>query len=148
VNWGSQNLSLKALLGTYSSKNNKFARKETKQTKSEFDLTLQDVIEFIRGQKSNNADDSVAAVNNDSEPGCAAAPPTTTTQSQIVRVIDDNSSIRNGRFGPYIFYKTPKMSKPDFIPLKGFAQKNGDYAKCDIAILKEWIIASSSTKKK
>jgi DNA topoisomerase-1 len=147
VNWGSQNLSLKALLGTYSSKNNKFARKETKQTKSEFDLTLQDVIEFIRGQKSNNADDSVAAVNNDSEPGCAAAPPTT-TQSQIVRVIDDNSSIRNGRFGPYIFYKTPKMSKPDFIPLKGFAQKNGDYAKCDIAILKEWIIASSSTKKK
>jgi hypothetical protein len=42
------------------------------------------------------------------------------------------------------------MSKPDFIPLKGFAQKNGDYTKCDIALLKEWIIASSasSTKKK
>jgi len=148
VSWGSQNLSLRALLGTYSSKNNKFARKETKQSKSEFDLTLQDVIEFIRGQKSNNTneDDSDAAVNNDSAPGCAAAPPTT-AQSQIVRVIDDNSSIRNGRFGPYIFYKTPKMSKPDFIPLKGFAQKNGDYAKCDIAILKEWITSSSSTKK-
>ena len=149
VSWGAQNLSLRTLLGTYSSKNNKFARKETKQTKSEFDLTLQDVIAFIQGQKTNtNADDSVAAVNDEDGNGGAAAPVTTTTQSQIVRVIDDNSSIRNGRFGPYIFHKTPKMSKPDFIPLKGFAQKNGDYSKCDIAILKEWILASSSTKKK
>ena len=152
VSWGTQNLSLRTLLGTYSSKNNKFARKETKQTKSEFDLTLQDVIAFIQGQKSNNTneDDSVAAVNDEDGNGGAAAQltTTTTTQSQIVRVIDDNSSIRNGRFGPYIFHKTPKMSKPDFIPLKGFAQKNGDYSKCDIAILKEWILASSSTKKK
>ena len=139
VNWGAQNLSLRSLLGVSSTKSGKFAKREPTQKKSEFDLTLKDIIEFIQGQ---------TATTNAEEPVDASAAPATTTQ--IARVIDDHSSIRNGRFGPYIFYKTPKMSKPDFIPLKGFAQKNGDYTKCDIALLKEWIIASSasSTKKK
>jgi DNA topoisomerase-1 len=144
VNWGAQNLSLRSLLGVSSTKPGKFAKREPTQKKSEFDLTLKDIIEFIQGQQTTNTnvEDPVGAATSSAS---AVAPATT---SQIARVIDDHSSIRNGRFGPYIFYKTPKMSKPDFIPLKGFAQKNGDYTKCDIALLKEWIIASSSTKKK
>lgn len=142
VNWGAQNLSLRSLLGVSSTKSGKFAKREPTQKKSEFDLTLKDIIEFIQGQSSTTT------VEEPADATTASAAPATTSQN--VRVIDDNSSIRNGRFGPYIFYKTPKMSKPDFIPLKGFAQKNGDYTKCDIALLKEWIIASStsSTKKK
>ncbi len=137
VNWGAQNLSLRSLLGVSSTKSGKFAKREPTQKKSEFDLTLKDIIEFIQGQQTTNTN-----VEDPAGAGGASA--------LIARVIDDHSSIRNGRFGPYIFYKTPKMSKPDFIPLKGFAQKNGDYTKCDIALLKEWIIASSasSTKKK
>jgi topoisomerase IA-like protein len=47
VAWGGTNISLKPLLGISSSKAGKYARKETKQTKSEFDLTLQDVVAFI-----------------------------------------------------------------------------------------------------
>lgn len=146
VNWGAQNLSLRSLLGVSSTKSGKFAKREPTQKKSEFDLTLKDIIEFIQGQSSTTTVEEPADAATAS--ATASAVPATTTQN--VRVIDDNSSIRNGRFGPYIFYKTPKMSKPDFIPLKGFAQKNGDYTKCDIALLKEWIIASStsSTKKK
>jgi DNA topoisomerase-1 len=142
VNWGAQNLSLRSLLGVSSTKSGKFAKREPTQKKSEFDLTLKEIIEFIQGQSSTTT------VEEPADATTASAAPATTSQN--VRVIDDNSSIRNGRFGPYIFYKTPKMSKPDFIPLKGFAQKNGDYTKCDIALLKEWIIASStsSTKKK
>lgn len=142
VNWGAQNLSLRTLLGVSSTKSGKFAKREPTQKKSEFDLTLKDIIEFIQGQ---NATTTVEEPVDASAASAAAAAPATTTQ--IARVIDDHSSIRNGRFGPYIFYKTPKMSKPDFIPLKGFAQKNGDYTKCDIALLKEWIIASSTKKK-
>jgi DNA topoisomerase-1 len=57
----------------------------------------------------------------------------------IVRMIDEHTSIRNGKFGPYIFYKTVKMSKPEFIPLKGFAQLHGNYATCDVSLLKEWV---------
>jgi hypothetical protein len=38
------------------------------------------------------------------------------------------------------------MSKPEFIALKGFAQKYGDYGKCDITVLKEWIDVSRKKK--
>jgi len=141
ANWGTQNLSLRSLLGISSTKTGKYAKREAKQAKSEFDLTLQDVITFIMSQSQSEVthtpteDSSLSSANNSNQT-------ITTTTSQIVRVIDDHSSIRNGRFGPYIFYKTPKMSKPEFIALKGFAQKYGDYGKCEITVLKEWIDVS------
>jgi DNA topoisomerase-1 len=59
VAWGTQNISLRPLLGISSSKAGKYARKETKQTKSEFDLTLQEVVAFInssRGGEVGEAD--------------------------------------------------------------------------------------------
>ncbi len=128
IAWGSQNISLRPLLGISSSKAGKYARKETKQTKSEFDLTLQEVVAFINSSQQPE-------LGNDNGGGDAA----TATATGIVRMIDEHTSIRNGRFGPYIFYKTVKMSKPEFIPLKGFAQLHGNYATCDISLLKEWV---------
>jgi len=44
----------------------------------------------------------------------------TESGSGIVRVINDDISIRNGKYGNYIFYKTMKMKKPKFISLKDF----------------------------
>ena len=130
VVWGGVNISLRPLLGISSSKAGKYARKETKQTKSEFDLTLQEVVAFINSSKQEIGTDGVGSE------GAAA-----TAATGIVRMIDEHTSIRNGRFGPYIFYKTMKMSKPDFIPLKGFAQLHGNYATCDISLLKAWVAA-------
>ena len=132
VAWGGQNISLRPLLGISSSKAGKYARKETKQTKSEFDLTLQEVVAFINSSRGGPAPESECDGGGES-----AAAVTSTTG--IIRMIDEHTSIRNGRFGPYIFYKTVKMSKPDFIPLKGFAQVYGNYATCDISLLKEWV---------
>lgn len=40
--------------------------------------------------------------------------------SKIVRQITDTLSIRDGKYGNYIFYKTQKMKKPRFISLTGF----------------------------
>ena len=40
--------------------------------------------------------------------------------NSLVRKIDDNLCIRNGRYGPYIFYKTTRMKKPQFMKLAGF----------------------------
>ena len=133
VVWGGVNISLRPLLGISSSKAGKYARKETKQTKSEFDLTLQEVVAFINSSKQE-----IGTGEGGGEGGGGAAPTATTG---IVRMIDEHTSIRNGRFGPYIFYKTMKMSKPDFIPLKGFAQLHGNYATCDISLLKAWVAA-------
>jgi DNA topoisomerase-1 len=37
----------------------------------------------------------------------------------ILRVLDINTSIRKGKFGPYIYYKTNLMKKPKFINIEG-----------------------------
>jgi DNA topoisomerase-1 len=39
-------------------------------------------------------------------------------ESGIVREINNDISIRNGKYGHYIFYKTSSMKKPKFIPIK------------------------------
>jgi DNA topoisomerase-1 len=54
----------------------------------------------------------------------------------VLRVLTPTLSIRNGKFGPYIFYKTEKMKKPKFYDLKGFDQGFGN---CDAEELIEWI---------
>lgn len=56
--------------------------------------------------------------------------------TNIIRCIDKYSSIRNGKYGDYIYYKNDIMKKPQFIKLKGF---DNDYKNCDLGYLKEWI---------
>ena len=58
------------------------------------------------------------------------------TSANIVRNISENVSIRRGKFGDYIFYKTEKMTKPEFFKLKGFPN---DYKSCDKTELTSWI---------
>ena len=53
-------------------------------------------------------------------------------KTDIIRVIDENISIRNGKYGDFIYYKTNKMKKPKFINLIKF---KGDYMNCDIKLI-------------
>ena len=57
-------------------------------------------------------------------------------ESKIVRTIDENTSIRKGPYGDYIFYKTKAMKKPLFIKLDKF---DGDYKTGNIDLLKRFI---------
>ena len=52
---------------------------------------------------------------------------TASLNTAMVRVVNGDISIRNGKFGHYIFYKTSSMSKPKFIKLAGF---KGNYNTC------------------
>ena len=61
-----------------------------------------------------------------------------------MRTIDENTTIRYGRYGPYIFHKTAKMSKPAFVALKGFPEKHGNYMTCEAAVLREWVEADAA----
>lgn len=61
---------------------------------------------------------------------------TTKNVANIVRKINDSMSIRNGKYGDYIFYKTAKMKNPTFHKLQGFT---GDYKNGNIDLLKKWI---------
>jgi len=65
----------------------------TYMKKEEHNITYDDVIQFI--EKPTN----------------------------IIRNINDQLSIRNGKYGNYIYYKTQSMKKPKFLSLQGFKDK-------------------------
>ena len=44
--------------------------------------------------------------------------------SSIIRQLDDYTSIRNGKYGHYVYYKTNKMKKPRFIRIKGIKEED------------------------
>ena len=54
----------------------------------------------------------------------------------VVRKINDDISIRTSKRGNYIFHKTTKMRKPQFLSLNDCAL---DYETCEISLLRQWI---------
>jgi topoisomerase IA-like protein len=46
-------------------------------------------------------------------------------------MITEEMSVRKGKYGNYVYYKTKKMSRPKFIPMKGVSLDKID---------EEWII--------
>jgi DNA topoisomerase-1 len=53
----------------------------------------------------------------------------------VLRILTPNLSIRKGKFGAYLFYKTQDMKAPQFFPLKGFMEGWGT---CSIQTLVKW----------
>jgi DNA topoisomerase-1 len=83
------------------------------QNKKLSEISLDEIIRFIEND-SNDVDVNVNVnVNVDDGSGSGSG-------SGIIRIINDDISIRNGKYGNYIFYKTMKMKKPRFISLKNF----------------------------
>ena len=158
VVWGSTNISLKPLLGgggnvlSVPGSKGKYtprSKSTTTNQKSEFDLTLEDVIKFI----DRNSAPVVVMEDGDGHGGgepSAPGPASTAAyvQGQILRTIDENTTIRYGRYGPYIFHKMAKMTKPAFIALKGFPELHGNYITCDAGVLREWIAADAAAPPK
>ena len=80
-------------------------------TKEVDDITIADIIPIIETKSSSS-------------------------NSNIIRTINADTSIRNGKYGHYIFYKTDKMTKPKFLKLNGF---KGDYNKCSIDDIERYV---------
>ena len=96
--------------------------------KDEEDITLEDVIEYLTTQKSTesyskNKQSNKTATTNSSTSS------TNSTSSNIIRILNENLSIRNGKYGDYIYYKTKAMLKPKFLDLKKYED---DYREGDI----------------
>lgn len=84
----------------------------TNNTMDESNIVLADVIKIIESQ-------------------------TTTKETEtIVREVSKDISIRKGKYGEYIFYKTSKMSKPKFITLSRFKD---DYLTCSSTEILQYI---------
>ena len=54
----------------------------------------------------------------------------------MIRELTSDISIRNGKYGAYIFYKTPEMKKPKFFNLNSF---NESYRLCSLETILKWI---------
>jgi DNA topoisomerase-1 len=81
-----------------------------------FNITLEEVVPILFGTTEN--------------------PKSSNPHSKIVRQITESLSIRDGKYGNYIFYKTQKMKKPRFISLTGF---KGNVQEETEDNLKKWI---------
>lgn len=56
--------------------------------------------------------------------------------NSLLRKISNSLSIRKGKYGDYIFYKSEKIKKPKFLKLDEF---NGDYLTSSLDSLNSWI---------
>jgi topoisomerase IA-like protein len=61
----------------------------------------------------------------------------------VLRIINTDCSVREGKFGPYLFYKTSEMKTPTFYSLRGLEWKTTS----DDALLK-WLHEQHQPKKK
>ena len=60
----------------------------------------------------------------------------TNENKNILRIITSDLSVRKGKFGAYIYYKTEKMSKPTFYNIQKFKES---YHHCSKKVLIEWL---------
>ena len=54
----------------------------------------------------------------------------------MLRELSDDLSIRNGKFGAYVFYKTKTMKKPQFLNIKKFKES---YLTCEKEVIIKWL---------
>jgi topoisomerase IA-like protein len=63
----------------------------------------------------------------------------------ILRKINDEMSVRRGKFGNYVFYKTEKMKKPEFFNIKKFPECP---ITCELDVFVEWLNENYVNKSK
>lgn len=61
-------------------------------------------------------------------------------RKKILREINSSISIRDGKWGPYVYYQTTQMKTPAFYDMKTFEKDTKSQVKtCDIQIIRDWI---------
>jgi len=102
------------------------------KNKNPSSVTYNEVIKIIESFNAQQHDDTIVG-------DCVSGESSVGNHIQIkgmVRKLSDDISIRNGKYGDYIFYKTAEMKNPTFLKIKGFSQ---DYKTCSIDVIIEWI---------
>ena len=94
---------------------------------------LRDIDAVIMSHSNSNISDGSSRVgvsknDDDDDDHCSGG--------GVLRTINKYASVRDGKYGAYIFYKPPKYKKPKFVSLKGFPH---NALKCEDAALIEWI---------
>lgn len=58
-------------------------------------------------------------------------------EKNVLRKLTNNLSVRKGKYGPYVYYKTDAMKSPKFLNIKKF---KGNYFECEVDELVNWLI--------
>ena len=74
----------------------------------------------------------------------SSSSPSPNQNPAILREISTHASVRTGQYGPYIYYKNPKMKTPAFVSLRGFKE---DWKTCDLQLLDAWSTTTPVKKK-
>ena len=123
VVWGKNGENRKSFKCGSSSSNGNGSENSLLNSKDFSDISLDEVIRFIEN-------------DNDSEIYTTTGQVEITTTVGVIRIVNDDISIRTGKYGDYIFYKTAQMKKPKFISLKTFKL---DYNKCGTSDIVSWV---------
>ena len=112
------------------------------KSKNPDSITYNDIVNVIDSSlkrrdidNADNPDNDNADNTDDSTRVCTSSVPVLEVKG-MVRKITDSISIRNGKYGDYIFYKTSEMKNPTFLKLKGFT---GNYKSCSLDTITNWI---------
>jgi DNA topoisomerase-1 len=93
------------------------------------DITLEDVLPFIDENYHKNFVKEGESIENTRT--LAPSP-----IKNLIRNINTDLSIRKGKFGAYLYYKTSEMKTPEFY---GLSKLKVNFTKCELEVLKEWI---------
>ena len=110
------------------------------KSKNPESITYHEIVRIIENSLVNvnaNMSNISTGLNEGSSGGASIAP------KGMIRFITSDISIRNGKFGDYIFYKTPDMKNPSFLKIKGFTE---DYKSCPLNTLIKWIETTHNIK--
>jgi DNA topoisomerase-1 len=60
----------------------------------------------------------------------------TQTNANVLRVLNEEFSVRTGKYGPYVYYKRADMAKPEFYNIKKFKES---FTYCEPDVLIQWV---------
>ena len=91
--------------------------------KHEDDINLEDVLDILLGEKSTNP--------------------------KVLKMITNEISVRKGKYGPYVYYKTDKMTKPKFFSVKQLFGEDTEVKSVNLPLMsKDKIITAVRTNYK
>jgi len=94
------------------------------------EITHKDIVHYINKLQFSKMNALMNESNGISQPS---------NESGVIRILNESTSIRTGKYGDYIFYKPKNITKPEFINLKKY---KGNYKTDPIPSILEWITKS------
>jgi DNA topoisomerase-1 len=128
LTWGDQKQSLPHFKNA-----NANANGAMNENVDEIPLTYDDAVRCIE-----------SSISSSSGNASSSASPSPNQNPAILREISTHASVRTGQYGPYIYYKNPKMKTPAFVSLRGFKE---DWKTCDLQLLDAWSTTTPVKKK-